>query len=157
MICQKCSPWACFTFSPAADLCPDRATPELMELAARLGAKLSYREASEILSTFLPGHLSRKFTTLRHRTLSVGKRIGDAERSRRWHEFLVKEERTQLELQLDNDPAREFVFNIDTAHIPLVKHGSGRTPEAVVGHCGRGGPETIPARSLHLREPSRLN
>lgn len=64
MICQKCNPWACFTFSPAADLCPNRATPELMELSAKLGARLSYREASEILSTFLPGHLSRKFTTL---------------------------------------------------------------------------------------------
>lgn len=139
MICQKCNPWACFTFSPAADLCPDRATPELMELSAKLGARLSYREASEILSTFLPGHLSRRFTTLRHRTLSVGKRIEDAERRRRWHEFLAKEERTQLELQLDRDPAREFVFTVDTAHIPLVKHWGGRTFEAVVGHCGRGG------------------
>lgn len=62
----------------AVDPCPDRATPKLMELSARLSAKLSYREASEILSTLLPRHLSRKFTTLRHRTLSVGKRIEDA-------------------------------------------------------------------------------
>jgi len=139
MICQRCNPWACFTFSPAADLCPNRATPELMELSAKLGARLSYREAADILSTFLPGHLSRKFTTLRHRTLSVGKRIEDAEVSRGWHAFLDKEERTQLELQMEGDPAREFVFTVDTAHIPLVKHWGGRTFEAVVGHCGRGG------------------
>lgn len=139
MICQRCTPWACFTFSPAADLCPDRATPELMELSARLGAKLPYREASDILSTFLPDQMSRKFTTLRHRTLSVGKRIEDAERSRRWNEFLAKEDRTQLELQMEDDPAREFIFTVDTAHIPLVKNWGGRTFEAVVGHCGRGG------------------
>ena len=138
-ICQSCNPWACFTFSPAADLCPDRATPELMELSAKLGARMSYREASDILSTFLPSHLSPKFTTLRHRTLSVGKRIEDAERSRGWHEFLDKEERTQLELQMDSDPARECVFTVDTVHIPLVKHWGGRTFEAVVGLCGRGG------------------
>lgn len=36
MIYQKCNSRACFTFSPAADLCPDRATPELMELLAKL-------------------------------------------------------------------------------------------------------------------------
>ena len=92
-----------------------------MELSARLGAKLPYREASDILSTFLPDQMSRKFTTLRHRTLSVGKRIEDAERSRRWNEFLAKEDRTQLELQMEDDPAREFIFTVDTAHIPLVK------------------------------------
>ncbi|MCK5499868.1 MAG: hypothetical protein KAI82_01250 [Tritonibacter mobilis] len=73
------------------------------------------------MSTFLPDQVSRKFTTLRHRTLSVGKRIEAAERSRRWHEFLAKEDRTQLELQMEDDPAREFVFTVDTAHIPLVK------------------------------------
>ena len=61
LICQRCNPWACFTFSPAADLCPGRATRELMELSAKLGARLSYREASNILSTFLPGDLSGKF------------------------------------------------------------------------------------------------
>jgi hypothetical protein len=138
-ICQRCNPWACFTFSPAADLCPDRATPELMELSARLGAKLSYRDASDILSTFLPCHLSRKFTTLRHRTLSVGKRIERAERDRLLHERLDHEDPIQLELPLESDPAREVVFTVDTAHIPLVRHWGGRTFEAVVGHCGRGG------------------
>lgn len=45
MVCQKCNPACCFTFSPAADICKDRATPELLELSARLGARFSYREA----------------------------------------------------------------------------------------------------------------
>ncbi|WP_227270727.1 hypothetical protein [Roseobacter weihaiensis] len=129
MICRSCSPWACFTFSQAVDLCPDRATPERMQLSAKLGAKLSYREASDILSTFLPSQMSRKFMTLRHRTLSLGKRIEATERHRRWHAFLNMDERAQLELQLDRNPA----------HLPLVKHGGRRRFEAVVGHCGRGG------------------
>ena len=85
---QKCNPWTSFTLSHAADLCPDRATPELMELSARLGARLPFREASDILATFLPCHLSRKFTTHRHRAIAIGKRIEKAERKRLWHEHL---------------------------------------------------------------------
>jgi hypothetical protein len=88
ILCQKCNPWTSFTLSPAADLCPDRATPELMELSARLGARLPFREASDILATFLPCHLSRKFTTHRHRAIAIGKRIDKAERKRLWHEHL---------------------------------------------------------------------
>lgn len=61
LVCQKCSPWSSSTLSPAAEICADRATPELLEISASLGARMSYREASDILSTFLPCHLSRKF------------------------------------------------------------------------------------------------
>jgi hypothetical protein len=139
MVCQKCNPACCFTFSPAADICKDRATPELLELSARLGAKFSYREASEVLATFLPDQSARTFTTLRNRTLAVGKRIEKAERQQRWFEDMDFPDRSQHELALTDDPAREFVFTIDTAHIPLVKRYGGRTFEAVVGHCGRGG------------------
>ncbi len=139
MVCQKCNPACCFTFSPAADICKDRATPELLELSAKLGAKFSYREASEVLATFLPDQSARAFTTLRNRTLAIGKRIEEAERRKRWFEALNYPDRKQLALALAGDPAREFVFNVDTAHIPLVKQYGGRTFEAVVGHCGRGG------------------
>lgn len=139
MVCQKCNPACCFTFSPAADICKDRATPELLELSARLGARFSYREASEVLATFLPDQSARSFTTLRNRTLAMGKRIEEAERRQRWFEDLKFPDRSQLELALAGDPACEFVFNVDTAHIPLLKQYGGRTFEAVVGHCGRGG------------------
>lgn len=117
-----------------------------MELSATLGAKTSFREASDVLSTFLPSQLSRRFTTLRYRTLSVGRSIEEAERRRGWHAFLDKEDRTQLELHMEGDPAREFVFTVDTAHIPLGKRWGGRTFEAVVGHCGRGGRGDRPGR-----------
>ena len=110
-----------------------------MELSAKLGAKFSYREASDLLATFLPDQSARTFTTLRNRTLAIGKRIEEAERQQRWFENLNYPDRTQLELALAGDPASEFVFNVDTAHIPLIKRYGGRTFEAVVGHCGRGG------------------
>lgn len=72
----------------------------------------------------------------------MGKRIEEAERRQRWFEDLTLSkfpDRSQLELALAGDPACEFVFNVDTAHIPLLKQYGGRTFEAVVGHCGRGG------------------
>lgn len=139
LVCQKCSPWSSLTLSPATEICPDRATPELLEISASLGARMSYREASDILSTFLPCHLSRKFTTLRHRTLAIGKRVDNAERNWLWHESLNYRDRAQLELNMEGDKAREIIFSVDTAHIPLFKRYGGRTFEAVVGHCGRGG------------------
>lgn len=139
VVCQKCHPAMCMAFSPVADICPDRATPELLELSAKLRARLSYREASDVLATFLPDQSARSFTTLRNRTLAIGKRIEEAERHQHWFEDLDYSDRKQLERALVGDPASEFVFNVDTAHIPLVKRYGGRTFEAAVGHCGRGG------------------
>ena len=64
----------------------------------------------------------------------MGKLIEEAERQQRWFENLNYPDRTQFELELACDPAREFVFNVDTAHIRLLKPYGGRTFEAVVGH-----------------------
>lgn len=104
-----------------------------------MGAQFSYREAAGVLATFLPGQSTKRFTTLRHRTLSVGKRIETAQRHQYWSETLGDPARNQLELDMPGDPANEFVFNADTAHIPLVRHDFDRTFEAVNGHCGHGG------------------
>lgn len=61
--CQRCNPWSHFTYSPLAYLSPDRATPELMEISAKLGALLPYRQASDVLNTFLPAQKESGFTT----------------------------------------------------------------------------------------------
>ncbi|MER9629210.1 hypothetical protein [Mesorhizobium sp. M0296] len=42
-------------FAPLKEICPDRATPELMELTARLGSMLPYRQAAKVLADF-PAH-----------------------------------------------------------------------------------------------------
>ena len=38
MLCQRCLPHTCMAFTVLNEICPDQATPELMELTARLGA-----------------------------------------------------------------------------------------------------------------------
>ena len=76
--------------------------------------------------------------------MTIGKRIETAERHQYWFGKLDYQNRNQLELDLSGDPASAFVFTVDTAYIPLVRHEFGRTFEAVVGHCGRGGRGSSP-------------
>ncbi len=44
-----------------------------------------------------------------------------------------------MELNLPNDPEREFVVSIDTAHVRASRAEAGRNFEIVVARCGRGG------------------
>ena len=80
--CRRCMPGVDFTITPVSELCPDRATVELMTLTAKLGALMPYRAATEVLADFLPGQLPTRHTTLRHRTLAVGKRLEEKEEQR---------------------------------------------------------------------------
>jgi hypothetical protein len=47
-------PFEDVSFSPLADLLPDRCTPEFRRLQAELGARHSFREAARLLAAFLP-------------------------------------------------------------------------------------------------------
>jgi hypothetical protein len=60
---------------PLAPLFPERATPELQLLQAKLCADLSYRRAAGIIREFLPVNAKFNHVTLRNRTLRVGQRI----------------------------------------------------------------------------------
>ena len=53
-----------------------------MTLTAKLGALMPYRAAAKVLADFLPGQLPTRHTTLRHRTLAVGKRLEEKEEQR---------------------------------------------------------------------------
>ncbi|MEM9879345.1 MAG: ISKra4 family transposase [Pseudomonadota bacterium] len=140
-ICQKCHPYTDFTSTPVSEIVPNRATPELMRLSAKLGALMPYRQAADVLSTFLPDQTGKRFTTLRNRTLKVGQSIQDADFDRWWHELREKKHHEpQNELPLANDLNREIVLSIDTAFVPRTKRNGGRTFEAVVCHTSRGGP-----------------
>src|SRR6202012_2600172 len=52
--CIDKAPFEEVSFSPLADLLPDRCTSELRRLQAELGARRSFREAARLLSVFLP-------------------------------------------------------------------------------------------------------
>ena len=54
MNCQRCLPHFCDAWKILRDICPDQATPELMERSARLGSLLPYRKAAEVMAEFLP-------------------------------------------------------------------------------------------------------
>lgn len=64
-------------FAPLMEICPDRATPELMQLRARLGSMLPYRQAAKVLADFLPTEPTETHATMRKRTIRIGKRLDD--------------------------------------------------------------------------------
>jgi hypothetical protein len=121
------------------DVMADRATTELMTPTAKLGAVMPYRAAAEVLGDFLPGQTPARHTTLRHRTLAIGKRLEEMEEQRMFFEQVDTQERRQRELPLPEDPEREFVLSIDTAHIPQIRGRETRSFEAVICHASRGG------------------
>ena len=54
MNCRRCLPYFFDASAVLRDICPDQATPELMELSARMGSLMPYRKAPDILAEFLP-------------------------------------------------------------------------------------------------------
>ena len=69
-------PWYLETaFCPLWPIIPERATPELLALQAKLAAQMSYRRVVETLREFLPVSDKINHVTVRNRTLRVGARI----------------------------------------------------------------------------------
>jgi len=52
MLCRDCHPSFALAFAPLCEICPDRATPELTELTARLGSMMPYRQAASVMAEF---------------------------------------------------------------------------------------------------------
>jgi hypothetical protein len=50
MLCRNCHPGFALAFAPLQEICPDRATPELTELTARLGSMMPYRQAASVMA-----------------------------------------------------------------------------------------------------------
>ena len=124
--CQRCVPYFRDASAVLRDFCPDQATPELMELSARLGSLMPYRKAADVIAEFLPVKSTESFVTVRHRTLALGKRLDEKARDRAWFDPPHADEREQIELDLPNDPEREFVVSIDTAHIKSASEADGQ-------------------------------
>lgn len=138
-LCEHCHPWVVDAFAPLHEICPDRATPELMELTARLGSMMPYREAAKMLHEFLPIDATETHATVRKRTIKIGEQLDDQILHEAWSELQDTGERRQLEMELPGDRRKEFVISIDTAHIRSAERNSARNFELVVARCGRGG------------------
>lgn len=139
MLCQDCYPGMVVAFAPLMEICPDRATPELMELTARLGSMMPYRQAAKILAELLPIEPTETHATVRKRTIRIGERLDDQVVQEAWRARSQTDERHQLEMQLPGDRRKEFVVSIDTAHVRSADPNSARNFELVVARCGRGG------------------
>lgn len=144
MLCRECYPGIVGAFAPLKEICPDRATPELMELTARLGSMMPYRQAAKVLAEFLPIEPTETHATLRKRTIRTGERLDDQIVQETWQARSQTDDRCQLEMQLPGDRCKEFVVSIDTAHVrsaePACQRRSKNRPRggAKVGHCGAG-------------------
>ena len=154
MNCQRCLPHFCDAWAVLRDICPDQATVELMERSAQLGSLLPYRKAAEVMAEFLP-ITTESFVTLRRHTLKLGQRLDERARERAWFEPPSTTERRQMELDLPNDPEREFVVSIDTAHVRASRAEAGRNFEIVVARCGRGGRGSRPGRYFTTADTSK--
>jgi hypothetical protein len=139
MLCRDCYPGMDVAFAPLMAICPNRATPELMELTARLGSMMPYRQAAKVLAEFLPIEPTESYATVRKRTIKVGERLDDQIMRETWQATAQADDRCQLEMQLPGDRRKEFVISIDTAHVRSSERNSARNFELVVARCGRGG------------------
>jgi hypothetical protein len=139
MLCRDCHPGMVGGFTVLKEICPDRATPELMELTARLGSMLPYRQAASVLAEFLPVAPTETHATVRKRTIKIGGLLDDqlVEEARRLRSQI--DDRCQLEMQLPGDRRQEFVISVDPAHIRSADPKLARNFEIVVARCGRGG------------------
>lgn len=68
-------------FCPLLPIIPERATPELLALEAKLAAQMSYRQVVNTMREFLPVRDTFNHVTVRNRTLRVGARIDKAEQA----------------------------------------------------------------------------
>ncbi|MER8804833.1 hypothetical protein [Mesorhizobium sp. M0998] len=92
MLCRDCNPVIVIGFTPLKEICLNRATPELMELTARLGKCWPYRQAARVLAEFLPVESTETHPTGRKRTIGAfSKRFPPSTRTLRavkwrlWH------------------------------------------------------------------------
>jgi hypothetical protein len=138
-LCRSCHPGFALAFAPLHEICPDRATPELTELTARLGSMMPYRRAASVMAEFLPLEATETHATVRKRTIRTGARLDRQAAEEERNAISQVKDRRQLELELPGDLRREFVVSVDTAHVRSADPKSSRNFELVVARCGRGG------------------
>src|ERR1700722_3440014 len=105
------------SFSPLAQLLPDRCTPELRRLQAELGARHSFREAAQLLSMLLPCSPTNH-ATIRNRTHRVAAEIE------------AKAPEAPKDVPAPND---EVMVMIDGAHIRAAPGYQTRHLDVTVG------------------------
>jgi hypothetical protein len=112
------------TLSPAAEIMPDRCTPEYERVLAKMGALLPYRRARTVLSEFLPLGKPQTVETTRRRTLCVGARL--------------EREAVASPASEPAEPAPSIMLSIDGGHIRAARQYQGRTFEVLLAQISKG-------------------
>jgi hypothetical protein len=115
--CSNTMGFVDLSFSSLADLLPDRCTPELRRIQADLGARHSFREAGQLLSTLLPCS-SVNHATIQNRTHRVAAEI---------------ENSSDAASAASAASGKESVVMIDGAHIRAVPGHQSRHLDVTVG------------------------
>lgn len=71
----RCHTWSEVAFSPVREILPERCTPELIYLQAKLAALMPYRKAADTMAELLPVDKTLSHETIRRRTHRVGKKL----------------------------------------------------------------------------------
>jgi hypothetical protein len=107
------------SFSPLADLLPDRCTPEFRRLQAELSSRHSYRESARLLAMLLPCE-PPNHATMRNRMHRVAVELESQ---------ALAAPKAEVELKLDS----EMIVLIDGAHIRAVPGYQMRHIDVAVG------------------------
>ena len=106
------------TFSPVAEIMPDRCTPEYERVVAKMGALLPYRRARTLLAEFLPLGDPQTVETTRRRTLRVGARL--------------EQEAVSAAGSNSAAAAKSIALSIDGGHVRAARQYQGRTFEVLL-------------------------
>lgn len=122
--CVHKEPFEEVSFSPLADLLPDRCTPELRRLQAELGVRHPFREAARLLATFLPCS-PPSHANVRNRLHRVAAALKDAEKDTA---EAPRDPSTEAE-----DAGEDIIVLIDGAHIRAAPGHQARHLDVTVG------------------------
>jgi hypothetical protein len=117
------------SFSPLADVLPDRCTAELCKLHAELGARHSFREAGRLLETFVPCS-PPNHTSVRNRLHRVSSKIEAVEAV---DVEAVTPLLPEVQPRRRRSKRAEIVVMIDGAHLRAVPSLNSRHVDATVG------------------------
>lgn len=145
--------------SPVSDLLPERVSPELRHLQAKLAVQLPYRQAATLLHELLPETGGLNHATTRNRTLAVGKRIEQEIREEIYHPQVVPETAKRMVVGIDGAfvqaghtrAGQRHQFEILTGRVETSEQGgeafavvrdmdpyAKRRVQAILRRCGRG-------------------
>jgi hypothetical protein len=145
--------------SSVSELLPERVSPELRHLQAKLAAQLPFRQAAALLDELPPvtGGLNR--ATTRNRTLAVGKRIEEEIREEIDHPQVLPKPAKQMVIGIDGafvkaghtQAGQRHQFEILTGRVEASQRGgeafavvrdpdpyAKRRLQAILRRCGRG-------------------